>query len=580
MSYIIRKTDGSIVATVTDGTVDRVSTSLTLLGKNYKGIGEIYNTNLVSLLESFANTSPPSNQIKGQLWFNSSSSKLNVFDGNSWRPVGSPFVTGSRPANLVQGDLWIDSVSQQLKFYDGINLINAGPSYTYSQGKSGWIIEDVIDNTGNGRVIASLYVNNVRMGILTATSFSPQIQITGFPDPILAGLTFSSIVPNNRVNAPVASADGLVNPMDDTNVITSDKFLRSDANNSSTGSLAVLNSDGVTIGAFQNFKIYIDETVTPSRTVLSNEYTDNKLVIQTYSNGYQNAVEVDPVLKKVSIYPEDDWSVATPTFVVNGNTTIEGSLTVVGATQFTNSTTVQITDKNIELAVVDTPTNTTANGAGITIKGATDKTLVWNQNTSPNPSAWEFNDNVKVTAGKGFYVANDAVLNSNTLGSTVVNSSLTSVGNLTSLTAASFNFTNNVVSVAGADFVITVDANKIVRLSEKVRFANVEEPFYDDDVANKVYVDNKKTSLNYVTLDITGLSDPNVDARGALEALVPISSVNVGDELRVMCLSYTNTSLPNTQPAVTRLVKIFQAQSITVGLNTITTWVHTANVPV
>ena len=67
MSYIIRKTDGSIVATVTDGTVDRVSTSLTLLGKNYKGIGEIYNTNLVSLLESFANTSPPSNQIKGQL---------------------------------------------------------------------------------------------------------------------------------------------------------------------------------------------------------------------------------------------------------------------------------------------------------------------------------------------------------------------------------------------------------------------------------------------------------------------------------------------------------------------------------
>ena len=122
MSYIIRKTDGTIVATVTDGTVDKVSTSITLIGKNYKGIGEMYNTNLVALLENFSNSTPPNNQIKGQLWFNSSSSKLNVFDGENWRPVGSPFVAPSIPANLVKGDLWIDSLNQQLKFFDGINL--------------------------------------------------------------------------------------------------------------------------------------------------------------------------------------------------------------------------------------------------------------------------------------------------------------------------------------------------------------------------------------------------------------------------------------------------------------------------
>jgi hypothetical protein len=79
MPYVIKKTDGNIVATVTDGTVDNSSTSLKLIGKNFKGIGEIYNSNLVYLLENFSNSSPPNNQIKGQLWFNSNTSKLKRF---------------------------------------------------------------------------------------------------------------------------------------------------------------------------------------------------------------------------------------------------------------------------------------------------------------------------------------------------------------------------------------------------------------------------------------------------------------------------------------------------------------------
>ena len=61
--------------------------------------------------------------------------------------------------------------------------------------------------------------------------------------------------------------------------------------------------------------------------------------------------------------------------------TLSGNLTVNGTTTNLNSTNLVIEDKNIIIADVATPTDTTADGAGITIKGATDKTLNWVQST-------------------------------------------------------------------------------------------------------------------------------------------------------------------------------------------------------
>ena len=71
----------------------------------------------------------------------------------------------------------------------------------------------------------------------------------------------------------------------------------------------------------------------------------------------------------------------------SGNVTISGDLTVSGATTTVESTTVTIDDKNIELGSVASPSNTTADGGGITLKGATDKTLKWINSTG----CWTFN---------------------------------------------------------------------------------------------------------------------------------------------------------------------------------------------
>ena len=111
----------------------------------------------------------------------------------------------------------------------------------------------------------------------------------------------------------------------------------------------------------------------------------------------------------------------------SNNLTVSGNLTVDGTTTTVNSTTVTVDDKNIELGSVATPTDTTADGGGITLKGATDHTITWTNSTD----SWDFSEHVNAASGKEFKINGTSVLSSSTLGSGVTGSSLTSVGTLT-----------------------------------------------------------------------------------------------------------------------------------------------------
>jgi hypothetical protein len=126
------------------------------------------------------------------------------------------------------------------------------------------------------------------------------------------------------------------------------------------------------------------------------------------------------------------------TLAVTGDTTITGNLTVNGTTTNINTTNLVVEDKNIIVADVATPTDTTADGAGITVKGATDKTLNWVDATD----AWTSSEDFNLLTGKQYEIAGTSVLTATTLGSGVVNSSLTSLGTVTSLVATTAVATN------------------------------------------------------------------------------------------------------------------------------------------
>jgi hypothetical protein len=120
-------------------------------------------------------------------------------------------------------------------------------------------------------------------------------------------------------------------------------------------------------------------------------------------------------------------SVGTLTsLTTSGNVTVGGDLIVNGTTTTVNSTTITVDDKNLELGSVASPDNTTADGGGITLKGTTDKTFNWVNATS----AWTSSEDLNLLTGKVYEIAGTTVLSATTLGSGVVNSSLTSVGTI------------------------------------------------------------------------------------------------------------------------------------------------------
>jgi hypothetical protein len=111
---------------------------------------------------------------------------------------------------------------------------------------------------------------------------------------------------------------------------------------------------------------------------------------------------------------------------VAGNLTVTGDLTINGATTNINTTNLVVEDKNVILGDVATPTNTTADGGGITLKGATDKTLNWVNATN----AWTSSEDFNLVSGKVYEISGTSVLSATSLGSGVTGSSLTSVGTI------------------------------------------------------------------------------------------------------------------------------------------------------
>ena len=133
MAYTIVKTNGTVLTTIPDGTINTSSTSLALPGRNYAGYGQYVDTNFVHQLENYANVSPPPNPLAGQLWYNTNSNTMYVCpaDGttsaSSWLALtstasggtttfGAVTVTGNLSANnaTITNALSADTITVRL----------------------------------------------------------------------------------------------------------------------------------------------------------------------------------------------------------------------------------------------------------------------------------------------------------------------------------------------------------------------------------------------------------------------------------------------------------------------------------
>lgn len=327
MAYKINNTFGTLLVTLPDGTIDTATTDLTLIGKGYAGFGEKLNENLVKLLENFNNTSAPSNKVTGQLWYDQTNKQINVYTGVKWKPVGSTVNSTTSPINAVAGDLWFDTGNTQLYVYSGSAWILIGPTTVAGSGVTQVITETPEDNTGVKQSILKLTVNDAVVGVISNVAFTPSSTETLGAALITAG--FASVSQGIQLSTAVASVKfrGTATDSDSLGGVAAANYLRANANDTTTGSLGVLNDSGITLGAGSDITMSLA--------------SDNFTIANTTSN-------------KDIIFTVKKGSTQTEALRISGTTGIidslrVGDLIVDGTNTIMNTTTLSVEDNIIEL---------------------------------------------------------------------------------------------------------------------------------------------------------------------------------------------------------------------------------------
>ena len=178
MAYIVNRYNGTQITVVEDGTIDQ-TTDLKLIGKNYSGFGEAQNENIVHLLENFSGTSSPGKAISGQVWYDSSTTKLKFYTGAAWKTAGGTEVASSEPAGLDEGDLWWSSTNNQLYGKNGAGeFVLVGPQAAGS-GTTQMLSVNVLDNSNPKveKTIIVALINDTAIYVISNEEFTLAAQV-------------------------------------------------------------------------------------------------------------------------------------------------------------------------------------------------------------------------------------------------------------------------------------------------------------------------------------------------------------------------------------------------------------------
>jgi hypothetical protein len=525
MSYTITKTNGTTITQIVDGSLDQTSTDLTLIGKNLAGYGIFINENLVKLLENFASTSQPSYPLTGQLWFDTTENRLKVYDGSNFKVSGGTIVSKTTPSSISAGDIWIDSTRQQLYFNDGLSTKLAGPVYTSDQGVTGFNVEDIIDTVGVSHTILKLYVANSLIGIFSKESFTPGSSIAGFAGSVATGFNVSTLS-GVKFAVSASQADSLLAA--DGTPRTAANFLSTLDDSATTGTISIQNAVPLVLGEGASTEINATTSIFQFKSNTSNQNFGVNLLS---GSGLTTAFFINATTQQMGVYTE----LPTATLDVNGDARIRGSLTVEGNLTSVNTTNVEITDKLIELAKVASPSNSTANGGGISVEGGTDgdKTLMW----SSTGSTWSSSENFNLAINKVYRINGFDVLSQTSLGTTVASApGLTSVGTLSSLQVSNLNVSGTTIASTTANGNIILSPNGSGTISmNNAKISNLGTPVDPGHGANKSYVDyTVRIAPLGLSADTTGLTPAQI-ATSVLAKIFPPTDHESGTILRLIC---------------------------------------------
>ena len=307
MAYTVNKTNSSAspnAYTVQDGVVN-TQTDLSFIGKGYAGYGELIAENFLQLLENFSNTSAPTKPIQGQLWWDSTNSKLQVYNGTSFQTAGgsAPYQS-TAPNNLAAGDIWIDSDTGQMYYYNGTASVLVGPPSSTGT-TSGFTFDSILDSNDATQNITKLFNDGNLIAIVSEDTFTPKSAIAGFSS-VTKGITLSTDISDLRFAGTSTDSDKLGG-------VAAANYLRSNANDTTSGTLGVINDSGLSVGSDSDLSITVDGT----GVVVANTVVDTDITFKVNDGGVTTTVmTVDGSLARVGI------GTTTPSTALEVNGTI------------------------------------------------------------------------------------------------------------------------------------------------------------------------------------------------------------------------------------------------------------------
>jgi len=311
MSYIINKRNGTQLTTVLEGTTDTTATSLTLVGQNYIGWGEIFQENLVHLMENFARSALPANALVGQLWFDTNAKSLKVLVAeDTWRPLATSASGTLPPETPNVGDFWYDTNTRQVKVWNSTVWQIVGPVYTSTQGPTGANAISIADNLNTPRHVVSLESRGATFAIFNPyTEFLTLNDVPGFGNSIPRGFSFRSNISSDTLfHGTVENAMTLQG-------LSSDVFVRGDQDDITTGNLNIINNGGLWLGEQSEARITYEPTTNNVIFAVSKDETNFKLT-GLYDGGEKTMLQSNVQTGMLTVYgnPVDAMGISTKNY--------------------------------------------------------------------------------------------------------------------------------------------------------------------------------------------------------------------------------------------------------------------------
>lgn len=424
MAYTINKTNGAVLTTVEDGTLN-TATSVSLVGQNYQGYGEVIAENFVTLLENSANTTAPSNPMTGELWFDTSNNALKVYDGSYFQYINSVRPSATTPTqSLRTGVLWYDTTNSLLKLYTGSTFVTVGPTTILDE-------DDLVSNSATAvpsQQSVKAYVDNVVISSNTlpvSDDASNSIQVT-FTDGVYfkGGNSITTSV-NFDSTAGVEGEARVLIQLDDT--ITVNTI-------SSSDSTAVVINDNLNVDGSLDVG---------SNFTISNGTSINAILDQ--DNMSSNSATALATQQSIKAYVDTQLSAVSTTLGISDTAS--------------NSTTITVGTNDLEFRSGDSITPTVA-GSGVTFNLNDDITV--NKVSAKDSSTVEIASPILLTSDSGITIGADGDVSLSQSGANFTLKNETEDGNIL-INVNDGGSDTNAITVTGSTADVLVNYNLTVQ---------------------------------------------------------------------------------------------------------------------